>query len=93
MNNDKFELLDEVKEVISREKKLDIVFFLSTVGIMMLVFLTLFPKVYLNSQIYYKSRYIKTLEYEREALKEENVAIKTKVESIKFKNQILDTLF
>ncbi len=93
MNNDKFELLDEVKEVISREKKLDIIFFLTTIGIMMLVFLTLFPKVYLNSEIYYKSRYIKTLEHEREALKEENVVIKTKVESIKFKNHILDTLF
>jgi hypothetical protein len=52
-----------------------------------------FPKIYLTEQIYYKSREIEKLKVEYETLKEENKRIRASVESIKFKNQILDTLF
>jgi len=53
----------------------------------------LFPKIYLQSQVYYKSRDIAVLTGEYNALKEENRILKTKVESIRFKNQVLDTMF
>ena len=55
--------------------------------------MVLFPKIYLQSQIYYKSRDIAVLKREHNALKEENRIIRSNVESIKFKNQVLDTLF
>ncbi|HIP20613.1 MAG TPA: hypothetical protein EYG70_05775, partial [Sulfurimonas sp.] len=52
-----------------------------------------FPKVYITQQIYYESRDIAKLKREYDTLKEENRLISASVESIKFKNQILDTLF
>ena len=58
-----------------------------------MVLALLFPKIYLQSQIYYKSRDIAHLKQEHNALEEENRIIKSKVEAIRFKNQILDTLF
>jgi cell division protein FtsL len=58
-----------------------------------IVLALLFPKIYLQSQIYYKSRDIATLKQEHNTLTEENRIIKGRVEAIRFKNQILDTLF
>jgi hypothetical protein len=52
-----------------------------------------FPKIYITEQIYFKSRDIAKLKIEYDTLKEENKLISASVESIKFKNQILDTLF
>jgi len=52
-----------------------------------------FPKIFINTQIYFKSREISTLSHEHDALLEENRLIKAKVESMKYKSQILDTLF
>ncbi len=53
----------------------------------------IFPKIYIQQQIYFKSREISKLKDEYDTLKEENRLIGTSVESIRFKNQILDTLF
>ena len=52
-----------------------------------------FPKIYIQQQIYFKSRDISKLKAEYDTLKAENKIISASVESIKFKNQILDTLF
>jgi len=57
------------------------------------VCVSIFPKIYIQQQIYFKSRDIAKLQAEYEMLKEENKLISASVESIKFKNQILDTLF
>ena len=91
--NEKSQLLEEVEEVFIPTKQLDLRFLASILLIMALVFSFLFPKIYLQNQIYYKSRDISVLKREYDALKEENRIIKTKVEGMKFKNQILDTLF
>lgn len=61
--------------------------------VLMLVFIFLFPKIYIQQQIYFKSRDISKLKGEYDTLKEENRLIKESVETIKFKNQVLDTLF
>lgn len=53
----------------------------------------LFPKIYIQQQIYFTSRDIAKLKGEYDTLKEENRLIRASVESIRFKNQILDTLF
>ena len=89
----KSELLEEVDELILSKKKLDFKYlfflFLSLSFVLMIAFF----KIYITQQIYFKSRDIAKLKREYETLKEENKIINASVESIRFKNQILDTLF
>ena len=55
--------------------------------------LLLLPKIYLRSAIYYESRDIDRLETQYGALVEENKLLARKVEALKVRNQILDTIF
>ncbi len=89
----KDKLLTEVDEVLAPKKKLDGVYLLYLLMGLTLVLGILFPKVYLTDQIYYNSRKVAKLKSEYDTLKEENKVIKASVEAIKYKNQILDTLF
>jgi cell division protein FtsB len=91
--NDKDRILDEVDSLIAPQKKLGLRFLVKMLLVFFIVWLLLFPKIFLQSQIYYKSRDIAVQSREYEALKEENRIIKAKVESIRFKYQVLDTLF
>jgi cell division protein FtsL len=86
-------LLDEVEPLIAKRKKLGFGYFAGVILTMSFVMVLAFPKIYLTEEIYYKSREIAKLKVEYETLKEENKRIRASVESIKFKNQILDTLF
>ena len=90
---EKDQLLEEVADIIIKKEKFGIQYLATTYLIMAMVIVTLFPKVYLQTQIYYKSRDISTLKQEYKLLKEENKIITRKVETMKFQNQILDTLF
>jgi hypothetical protein len=89
----KTELLDEVDVVLSPKKKLGWTYFFYVMLMMGFVGAVLFPKIYITQQIYYKSRDIAKLKREYDTLKEENKLISASVESIRYKNQILDTLF
>jgi len=89
----KNELLDEVATVIVPEKKLNFTYFIYTLLTLVFVGMVAFPKIYIQQQIYFKSRAIYKLQIEYDTLKEENKIISASVESIKFKNQILDTIF
>ena len=91
--NDKNELLEEVGLVINPKKGLDFAYLLSVLLAITFVGVLFFPKIYIQQQIYFKSRDISKLKSEYDILKEENKLISTSVESIKFKNQILDTMF
>ena len=91
--SEKNDLLDEVGLVINLKHKLDINYFLYLLFTLSFIFMFAFPKVYITQQIYFKSRDISKLKTEYETLKEEKKLISASVESIKFKNQILDTLF
>ncbi|WP_415396293.1 hypothetical protein [Sulfurimonas sp. CS5] len=91
--SDKHELLDEVDQVLNKKKRLDFEYLVFTLLLMSFVSLALFPKIYIQQQIYFKSRDISKLKGEYDTLIEENRLINTSVESIRFKNQILDTLF
>jgi cell division protein FtsL len=89
----KHELLDEIESVISSKKHLDFNYFLYVLLLILFVAMFAFPKIYITQQIYYKSREIAKLKIEHETLQEENKLIAASVESIRFKNQILDTMF
>lgn len=91
--NDRNEILAEIDTVIGEQKELSFNFLIGVLLIAALVVLLGFPKIFLRSNIYYKSRSISALEREHRSLKEENKIISNKVEQKKFKNQILDTLF
>ena len=91
--NEKTELLEEIGEVLDPQKLLNFVFLLYIFLVLMLVSIFAFPKIYIQQQIYFKSREISKLQAEYDTLKEENRLISASVEEIKFKNQILDTLF
>ena len=91
--SEKADLLDEIGYVLNPRKKLDFTYFATVVFSLVFVFVVLFPKIYIHQQIYYTSRDISKLKGEYDTLKEENRIIKASVESIKFKNQILDTIF
>ena len=55
--------------------------------------LLLLPKIYLRNSIYYESRTIDRLQTQYDALTEEHKLLQHKVEGMKVKNQILDTIF
>ena len=91
--SDKAKLLDEVDLVLSPRKSLNFGYFLYVFLSLVFICLILFPKIYIQQQIYFTSRDISKLQGEYDTLKEEHRLISASVESIRFKNQILDTLF
>ena len=91
--SEKLELLDEIDLVLNPKKVLDFNYLLYVLLSVLLVAVILFPKIYIQQQIYFMSRDISKLKGEYDTLKEENKVISSSVESIRFKNQILDTLF
>ncbi len=90
---DKEELLEAVDELLIPKKRLDGKYLLLTYLVIMFVVGLAFFKIYIHQQIYYESRKIAKLRNERDLLKEENRGIKAAVESMRFKNQIADTMF
>jgi cell division protein FtsB len=91
--SEKNELLDDIDTVLLPNRQLDVNYFIYIVLILSFIAMFAFPKVYITQQIYFKSRDISKLKREYNTLKEENKIISASVEEIKFKNQILDTLF
>jgi cell division protein FtsB len=86
-------LLDEVGKVLAPLKKLDLSYLMYTLLVLVFVLLILFPKIYITQQIYFKSREISKLKAEYDTLKEENKVIGASVEKMKYKNQVIDTIF
>ena len=91
--SEKEELLESLDSTFIPKRKLDAGYFLYMSLVIIFIMMFAFPKVYITQQIYYKSRDISKLKREYDTLKEENKIISASVEEIKFKNQILDTLF
>jgi cell division protein FtsL len=91
--NDKSELLEQYDAEQKIEKNLDFRFLLLVYMVMFVAFLIILPKIYIKNQIYYMSRDINKLYGEYSILKEENRVLKQNLENIRFKNQILDTIY
>lgn len=86
MNNEKEELLDSIDKIEKNIslKELFVVFLL--VFISLLIFL---PKVYFANQIYYISRDISDLKGKLSVLEEENNLLRSKIQMMNYKQQIL----
>ena len=91
--SDKSELLEEYDDFLYEKKRLTYGYFFYIFLLLTFVAMFAFPKIYITQQIYFKSRDISKLKHEYDTLKEENKIISASLESIKFKNQVLDTLF
>jgi len=91
--SEKNELLEEVDGLFESKRSLNFNYFLTVFLAIVFVGMFAFPKIYITEQIYFKSRDIAKLKVEYDTLKEEHKLISTSVEKMKFKNQILDTLF
>jgi cell division protein FtsL len=91
--DDKNQLLDQYDAEQKVEKNLDFRFLLLVYMVMFVAFLLILPKIYIKNQIYYMSRDINKLYGEYSILKEENRVLKQNLENIRFKNQILDTIY
>lgn len=91
--SDKTELLDEIDIILIPKRHLNLNYYLYILLSLTFIAVFAFPKVYITQQIYFESRNIAKLKREYDTLREENKIINESVEFIKFKNQILDTLF
>lgn len=60
---------------------------------MAIVLILALVKIYLSNRIYYESRQTNRLERQVAALKEENALLHMRVEKLKYKSQIADTIF
>lgn len=91
--SDKHDILDETQSIIAPDDSMGPLFLRNVFLGIFFILLVVFPKIFINTQIYFKSREISTLNREHDALKEENRLIRAKVEALKYKNEISDTLF
>ena len=91
--DDKNELLDEYDAQQKVEKNLDFRFLMLVYMVMFVAFLLILPKIYIKNQIYYMSRDIHKLYSAYSIPNEENRVLKQNLENIRFKNQILDTMY
>jgi len=91
--DDKNELLEQYDAEQKVEKNLDFRFLLLVYMVMGVAFLLVLPKIYIKNQIYYMSRDIGKMYGEYSILKEENRVLKQNLENMRFKNQILDTIY
>ena len=90
--NDKEDLLWETQEIIYTDESMGWPFLRKVFFTIALILLIVFPKIFINTQIYFKSRKISTLTQEHDALVEENRLIGAKVEHLIYKNKILDPI-
>lgn len=91
--SDKHDILEETHLLINPDETMGPIFLRNVFVGIFLVLIIVFPKIFINTQIYFKSREISTLSHEHDALKEENRLIRAKVEELRYKHKVLDTLF
>jgi cell division protein FtsL len=89
---DRQKLLNDYDLEQKREKNLTFRTLIMVYLTMLLVMAIFLPMVYIKNQIYYTSREMTKLYGQYELLLEENRDLKLKIESIRFKNQVLDVL-
>ncbi len=79
-----------IKRLIDKLNAKNSLFFAFSILIISLILFT--PKIFLRNNIYYVSRDINKLYAHYTSLKEENRFLRQRLEDMKFKNQIMDSL-
>ncbi len=94
IKQERYKLIDEVEKSVNKHvENLNFRLLLGALLVMLTLLILILPKIYLKNEIYYNSRDISKLYNEYSILKEENRVLKQKLEYIRFKNQVLDTIF
>ena len=89
--NEKDEIVLNFDNEIKKIKEIPFYTLLKVWIAMMIFFFLTVPVVYIRNEIYYISRDIAELRSKHEVLLEENRALKNSIESLRFKNEILDS--
>lgn len=89
---DRQSLLSDYDTEQQKERNLSLRTLVTVYLAMLLAMVVFLPKIYIKNEIYYTSREMTKLYGQYELLLEENRALKLKIESIRFKNQVLDVL-
>lgn len=90
--NDKEQLLQSHETLLKKEQNLNFKNLLIALLIMFLLLSITLPKIYISNEIYYTSRSIAELRNQLNVLLEENKALKSKLEKIRYKNQIINNM-
>jgi cell division protein FtsL len=85
-------LLEEYEKESKRVKNITFKNLIWTFILFFLVLAVTLPKIYISNQIYYLSKEINTLYHQYTALKEEKAHLKRKLESIRYRVEVLDDL-
>ncbi|KAB0612501.1 hypothetical protein [Campylobacter hyointestinalis] len=90
--NDKEQLLQSHDEYQKTEHNLSVRSLFIAYLILLLILAVALPKIYIANEIYYTSRDIAELRNKLNVLLEENKELKSKLEKIRYKNQIIDNM-
>lgn len=89
----KDELVSVLDELDEENSNLGFGMLITVFTLLILILAIFMPKIYLKHNIYYKSRDLGTLKYQYSSLYQENIALKQKLQELKFKNQVVDTVY
>ncbi|RAZ61233.1 hypothetical protein [Campylobacter hyointestinalis] len=90
--NDKEQLLQSHDEYQKTEHNISVRSLFIAYLILLLILAVALPKIYIANEIYYTSRDIAELRNKLNVLLEENKELKSKLEKIRYKNQIIDNM-
>ena len=86
------QILQNYQNANRKEVNLSFDKLLTTYLIVMFIFLLTVPAIFIRNEIYYISRDIAELRTKHEVLLEENRALKSNIEFLRFKKEILDAV-
>ena len=89
----KDDLISVIEELDEQSSNLGFGILIAIFTFLVLILALFMPKIYLKHNIYYKSRDLRTLQYQHSALHQENIALKQKLQELKFKNQVVDVIY
>ncbi|NWF66113.1 MAG: hypothetical protein HXX81_01465 [Campylobacterales bacterium] len=92
-SKEKADLTSVLNYISKSEQEFGVKYLIISLSILVIMLLILGPKIYIRSNIYYKSMYIEKLKYQYNSLIAENSNLKNKLEKTKFNNLVIDTTF
>ena len=86
-------MAEKKKKRIRRENGISFSLFAIITMSMAIAVILAMLKIYLSNQIYYESRRVNYIQREVSALREEKKMLENRVQKLKFKNRVSDTIF